>query len=78
MNYMTRYDPEWDGKVISIPTLHCRGRGDKKDYGEGLLDLCEPDLMEDLPHVYGHDFPRGLEMNRTIARLIRLTAAKSA
>ncbi|KAK8129685.1 Hydrolase FUB4 [Apiospora kogelbergensis] len=77
VHYMTRYSPEWDGQVISIPTLHVRGRGDHSDYGEGLLDLCDPDLAEDVLHIYGHDFPRGLEMSRTIAQLIRKTAAKA-
>ncbi|KAL8397628.1 hypothetical protein RB594_004366 [Gaeumannomyces avenae] len=77
VNYMTRYDPAWDGKVISIPTVHIRGRGDHSDYGEGLLDLCEPDLAEDRLHIYGHDFPRGRDMSMTIARLIRKTADKA-
>ncbi|KAK8134560.1 Hydrolase FUB4 [Apiospora sp. TS-2023a] len=77
VHYMTRYSPEWDGQVISIPTLHVRGRGDHSDYGEGLLDLCDPTLAEDVLHIYGHDFPRGLEMSKTIAQLIRKTAARA-
>ncbi|KAK7948829.1 uncharacterized protein PG986_009715 [Apiospora aurea] len=77
VHYMTRYGPEWDGRVISIPTLHVRGRGDHSDYGEGLLELCEPGLAEDVLHIYGHDFPRGLELSRTIAQLIRKTAARA-
>lgn len=74
---MTRYDSVWDGKIITIPTLHIRGRGDHSDYGEGLLDLCEPDLVEDRLHIYGHDFPRGRDMSMTIAQLIRKTAARA-
>lgn len=74
---MTRYSPEYDGRIINIPTLHVRGRGDQRDYGEGLLELCDPSMAEDLLHIHGHDFPRGLDSNKAIARLMRLTASRA-
>ncbi|GME45290.1 putative ef-hand calcium-binding domain protein [Neofusicoccum parvum] len=76
-HYMTRYSPDYDGKIINIPTLHIRGKRDHSDHGEGLYNLCEPSMAEDLQHIFGHDFPRGLDTNRTIARLIRSTASRA-
>lgn len=40
---MTLYSPEWDGKLINIPTMHIHGRG---DYGS-VLDLCSLSATED-------------------------------
>lgn len=74
---MTFFDTEWDGKILSMPSLHITGLGDHPEYGENLHKLAEPSVTEHIGHVFGHDFPRGLEMNKNIARLIRATAEKA-
>jgi hypothetical protein len=71
---MAKWDAEVDGKVIHIPTLHIRCPGDLKEHGEGLYNLCEPEVARQYIHAHGHDFPRGYHEMRSIAQLIRTVA----
>ncbi|KAJ4415839.1 hypothetical protein N0V82_007099 [Gnomoniopsis sp. IMI 355080] len=76
-HYMTFFDAKWDGQVLNMPSLHITGLGDHPEYGQNLYQLAEPRLAEHIGHVFGHDFPRGLDMNKNIARTIRALAEKS-
>lgn len=74
---MTFFDHEWDGQALTIPSLHVTGLGDHPEYGQHLFELGDPTVTERIGHVFGHDFPRGLDMNRDIARSIRALVAKA-
>ncbi|KAF1981616.1 hypothetical protein K402DRAFT_232505 [Aulographum hederae CBS 113979] len=74
---MVKCDTTWDGQPINMPTLHVRCPQDKEDHGEGTYKLCNPDLAEQYFHSHMHDFPRGYDEMRTIAKLIRKTADKA-
>ncbi|KAK1994699.1 hypothetical protein LX36DRAFT_660324 [Colletotrichum falcatum] len=76
-HYMTFFDKAWDGHPLSMPSLHITGLGDAPEYGQQLFDIAEPSQAEHIGHVFGHDFPRGLDMNKTIARSIRALAEKA-
>ncbi|KAL1869098.1 hypothetical protein Daus18300_005634 [Diaporthe australafricana] len=76
-HYMTFFDKDWDGNVLSMPSLHITGLGDAPEYGQQLFDIAEPSQAERIGHVFGHDFPRGLDMNKSIARSIRAMAEKA-
>lgn len=76
-HYMTFFDSEWDGQILSLPSLHVTGLGDHPEYGQHLYELAEPSVTEHIGHVFGHDFPRGLDMNKNIARTIRALAARA-
>lgn len=71
---MWKSEQRYDGPVIKMPTLHVRCPADKEDHGMGLLRLCEPTLVSEYHHSHMHDFPRGYDQMRDIARLIRETA----
>jgi len=64
---------EMDGVLIDIPTLHIRCPKDSWDTEE-LFQMCEPSLRKEFLHGHGHDFPRGTQECKEIARLIRATA----
>jgi hypothetical protein len=74
---MLKCDAALDGTLIKIPTLHVRCPGDREEYGHGLFKLCEPQLAQQYFHHHEHDFPRGYDEMRNIARLIRSTAELS-
>lgn len=76
-HYMAFFDQKWDGKMLTIPSLHITGLGDHPEYGQHLFELGDPGVTEHIGHVFGHDFPRGLDMNKTIARSIRALVAKA-
>lgn len=76
-HYMTFFDHEWDGKMLNVPSLHITGLGDHPEYGQHLFELGDPCVTERIGHVFGHDFPRGLDMNKAIARSIRALVAKT-
>ncbi|KAJ0163086.1 Ovarian cancer-associated -like protein [Colletotrichum tanaceti] len=76
-HYMTFFDKAWDGHPLSMPSLHVTGQGDAPEYGQQLYDIAEPGQAELIRHVFGHDFPRGLDVNKTIARSIRALAEKA-
>lgn len=76
-HYMTFFDEAWDGHILSMPSLHITGLGDAPEYGQQLFDIAEPSQAEHIHHVFGHDFPRGLDMNKTIARSIRTMVEKA-
>ncbi|POS76181.1 hypothetical protein DHEL01_v205431 [Diaporthe helianthi] len=76
-HYMTFFDKDWDGHILSMPSLHITGIGDAPEYGQQLFEIAEPSQAEHIGHVFGHDFPRGLDMNKTIARAIRAMVAKA-
>ncbi|KAL6882159.1 hypothetical protein HDV57DRAFT_50391 [Trichoderma longibrachiatum] len=71
---LTRYDGAKDGALIDIPTLHVRCLGETDaDLGLNLLRLCNPDLVREHHHPFGHDFPRGqAEMRRIAEKIIEL------
>lgn len=73
---MTFFDTEWDGKILALPSLHITGLGDHPEYGQTLYNIAEPSMADHIGHVFGHDFPRGLDMNKSIARAIRAMVAK--
>lgn len=74
---MTFFSHEWDGNCLALPSLHITGLGDHPEYGQTLYELAEPGVAERIGHVFGHDFPRGLDMNKTIARSIRALAERA-
>jgi hypothetical protein len=60
-----------DGPLIDIPTLHVRSMNeDDANLGLNLLNLCNPDMVQEHHHPFGHDFPRGQEEIRKIAQMI--------
>ncbi|KAH0489786.1 hypothetical protein TgHK011_001284 [Trichoderma gracile] len=68
---LTRYDGAKDGALIDIPTLHVRCLEETDaDLGFNLLSLCNPDLVREHHHPFGHDFPRGQAEMRKIAEKI--------
>lgn len=71
---LTKWDFMWDGSVMNLPTLHVRCPTDYREYGEGLYKLCNPDLAKQFIHSHGHDFPRGYDEMRKIAKLVRTVA----
>ncbi|KAH6699763.1 serine hydrolase FSH [Leptodontidium sp. MPI-SDFR-AT-0119] len=74
---MMKSDAALDGKLIQIPTLHVRCETDVAEHGEELYNLCDPQLAEQYFHIHKHDFPRGYNEMRGIARLIRQTAERA-
>ena len=74
---MMKCDAALDGKLIRLPTLHVRCRTDEAEHGEELYNLCEENVAEQYFHVHKHDFPRGYNEMREIARLIRETAERA-
>ncbi|KAL6852093.1 serine hydrolase FSH [Trichoderma novae-zelandiae] len=68
---LTRYGGAEDGALIDMPTLHirCLEEADP-DLGLNLLSLCNPDLVREHHHPFGHDFPRGQDEMRKIAEKI--------
>ncbi|KAB5585707.1 serine hydrolase FSH [Coniochaeta sp. 2T2.1] len=68
---VTRYEGGLDGALIDVPTLHVRCPNEENaDFGLNLMRLCEPGLAREHYHPFGHDFPRGQEEMRRIARAI--------
>lgn len=68
---LTRYSGAEDGPLIDIPTLHIRDKSENDaNLGLELLNLCNPDLVREHYHPFGHDFPRGQEEMRKIAEKI--------
>lgn len=74
---MAFYDARWDGQCLTLPSLHVTGQGDHPAYGQHLYELADPAAAMHIGHVFGHDFPRGLDMNKDIARAIRALAEKA-
>ncbi|KAL7898808.1 serine hydrolase FSH [Trichoderma sp. SZMC 28014] len=68
---LTRYEAVQDGPLIDIPTLHIRSVIESDaNMGLNLLNLCNPDLVREYHHPFGHDFPRGQGEIRKIAQMI--------
>ncbi|KAL9122565.1 MAG: hypothetical protein Q9187_000879 [Circinaria calcarea] len=66
--------------LIRIPTLHIRDPGEDEDdvnHGLNLLKLCDPTLVREFQHTYGHDFPRGRKEMKQISQLVRDIAQDS-
>lgn len=55
---MIKCDPDIDGTMIKIPTLHVRCPTDNYEHGLELQKLCEPSSVQEYFHGHGHDFPR--------------------
>jgi Serine hydrolase (FSH1) len=73
---MTRYDVNFHGTLINMPTMHvrCPEGGDAHNNGAHTQALCEPDLAKEINHPFGHDFPRGHQLLKKISTLFRETA----
>ncbi|OCK77071.1 hypothetical protein K432DRAFT_359288 [Lepidopterella palustris CBS 459.81] len=71
---MTKCDFKLDGTLIKIPTLHVRCPDDKEQFGEQMYHLCDKATASQLFHKHEHDFPRGYDEMRSIARAIRQLA----
>lgn len=68
---LTRYGGAEDGPLIDIPSLHIRcPTEDDADLGLNLLNLCNPELVREHHHPFGHDFPRGQDEMRKISEKI--------
>ena len=74
---MMKCDALIDGALIKIPTLHVRCPTDREEYGQELYRLCDPAVAQEYFHSHKHDFPRGYDEMRQIARFIRSTAELS-
>jgi len=74
---MVKCDAAADGTLIRIPTLHVRCPSDEPEHGAELYDLCDKDVAEQYFHIHKHDFPRGYDEMRQVARLIRATADRA-
>ena len=74
---MMKCDASKDGVLINIPTLHVRCPDDEAEHGQELYELCEPGIADQYFHIHKHDFPRGYDEMRQIARLIRSAAERS-
>ncbi|KAH8906679.1 hypothetical protein BR93DRAFT_927518 [Coniochaeta sp. PMI_546] len=75
---VTRYEGRLDGALIDVPTLHVRcPQEENPDLGRNLLELCDPDLVREHYHPFGHDFPRGQDEMRKIAQAIADLAASA-
>jgi hypothetical protein len=74
---MLKCDAGRDGTLIHIPTLHARCATDEPEHGQELYELCDGNKAEQYFHLHKHDFPRGYDEMRQIARLIRETAEKT-
>lgn len=70
---MTRYDVNFHGTLINIPTLHvrCPESGDAHNNGEHAQALCELELAKEINHPFGHDFPRGHQLLKKISSSFR-------
>jgi hypothetical protein len=75
---LCRWELPADGvPLIDLPTLHIRSTAsDESDPHKGLqlLRLCDPGQAREFHHGSGHDFPRGRNEMKQIARLIREVA----
>jgi hypothetical protein len=77
---MYRYNLNDNGgmPIIPFPTLHIRDPSEDLvgdvDHGMNLWKLCDPRLVREFHHTYGHDFPRGRREMKKISQLIRQTA----
>ena len=74
---LTKMDAALDGVLIKMPTLHVTCASDAPEHGEENYQLCEPSLAQRYFHSHKHDFPRGYDQMRDIARLIRSTAERA-
>ena len=74
---LKKLDVSLDGVVIKIPTLHVMCASDAREHGEENYQLCEPELAQRYFHSHKHDFPRGYDEMRNIARMIRSTAERA-
>lgn len=75
---MVKCDAALDGTLIRIPTLHVRCELDEPEHGLELYNLCDKHAAAQYFHNHKHDFPRGYDEMRQIARLIRETAERAA
>lgn len=72
---IARYDGTLQGTLIDVPTLHVRCPAEEdRHHGLHLVEMCEPALVKEYHHRYGHDFPRGRAEMNAIAQLIRETS----
>ncbi|KAF2802560.1 uncharacterized protein BDZ99DRAFT_550843 [Mytilinidion resinicola] len=71
---LTKADAALDGQLIKIPTLHIRCPEDKEQFGLEAYELCEKSEARQFFHHHDHDFPRGYEEMRAIAKEIRSLA----
>lgn len=71
---MAKFEPVWDGVPIKIPTLHVKCAGDRPEFGPETFHLCDKDVAHEFFHSHKHDFPRGHEEMKQIARAIRSLA----
>jgi len=60
----------FEPQCISIPTLHIRDLEEPRQFGLGLLELCNARLAKEYYHSQGHEFPRGYNTIKDIARLV--------
>ncbi|OIW27859.1 hypothetical protein CONLIGDRAFT_716264 [Coniochaeta ligniaria NRRL 30616] len=75
---VTRYEGRLDGALIEVPTLHVRCLAeDNPDLGLNLLELCDPAVVREHYHPFGHDFPGGQDEMRKIAQAIADLAASA-
>jgi len=68
---LTKADVAMDGQLIKVPTLHIRCKEDKPQFGLEALQLCDESIASQFFHEHDHDFPRGYDQMRSIAKAIR-------
>jgi len=74
---LTKADVTMDGQLIKIPTLHIRCKEDKPQFGQEAYELCDEGVARQFFHGHDHDFPRGFDEMRRIAKAIREVAEGS-
>ena len=75
---VTRYESRLDGTLIDVPTLHVSCPSEvNPNLGKNLLELCDPALVKEHHHPFGHDFPRGQVEMKKIAEAIADLAASA-
>ncbi|KAK4496778.1 hypothetical protein PRZ48_012761 [Zasmidium cellare] len=62
---------------LHIPTLHVRDPMEHRLFGERMQILCDPKEAREFFHDHGHEFPRGYNISKTLADLVRETAARA-
>ncbi|KAL1970128.1 hypothetical protein VTN77DRAFT_6533 [Rasamsonia byssochlamydoides] len=73
------FDPEVDGQIIHVPSLHVMGTKDRwRHESMGLSKLCDQRTAKLYEHGQGHVLPSDRETTLAIADLIRYTAAKAS
>lgn len=74
---MTFLYSKGNGQILPITSLHTTGLSGYLEYVQHLYKLAEPSVTEKVEQVFGHNFLRSLDINKRIAREIKVVISKA-